>query len=117
MPAPPPGQPPFQPAPGQSLEAFLIADAAATINQANQLMAVLDGQSIADLSSFRFHSQLFSFTAAASLQAVDPCVTGSPQLAVVDGYWLLLKPLSPGTHTLTFGGTIARVFDSKSRTS
>ena len=69
-------------------------------------MAVLDGQSIADLSSFRFHSQLFSFTAAASLQAVDPCVTGSPQLAVVDGYWLLLKPLSPGTHTLTFGGTI-----------
>lgn len=24
--------------------------------------------------------------------------------AVVDGYWSLLPPLSPGEHTLTFGG-------------
>jgi hypothetical protein len=24
--------------------------------------------------------------------------------AVVDGYWSLLSPLSPGEHTLTFGG-------------
>lgn len=26
--------------------------------------------------------------------------------AVVDGYWVLLPPLSPGEHTLTFGGCI-----------
>lgn len=26
--------------------------------------------------------------------------------AVVDGYWVLLPPLSPGEHTLTFGGCV-----------
>ena len=95
----------------ESLEAFLIDDAAKTINQATGLEATLapDHQPPQPLSSFRFHSKLFSFTAAADLLTVDPCVTGSPQLAVVDGYWLLLKPLSPGTHTLTFGGTLPQV--------
>jgi hypothetical protein len=25
--------------------------------------------------------------------------------AASDGYWLMLEPLSPGTHTIEFGGT------------
>jgi len=45
---------------------------------------------------------LFPFTAAISLKDLDGCVTGSPQLAVADGYWLLLEPLSRGEHTLHF---------------
>ncbi len=27
-------------------------------------------------------------------------------LAVSDGYWLMVEPLTPGEHTITFGGQI-----------
>ena len=102
-PEPPPPEPPtFQPAPGQSLEAFLLADAKKVIDTVNELVADLDGQPLTHLFSYRANSQLFSFTGAESLRALDGCVTGSPQLAVADGYWLLLEPLSRGRHTLHF---------------
>jgi len=26
--------------------------------------------------------------------------------AVSDGYWVMLRPLTPGRHTLNFGGTV-----------
>src|SRR5262245_48298847 len=94
--------PNFRPAPGQSLEAFLIADAKTFVDPVNELEADLDGRVFTDLFSYRAHSRLFPFTAPISLHDVDGCVTGSPQLAVVDGYWLFLEPLSPGEHTLHF---------------
>jgi isopentenyl phosphate kinase len=41
-----------------------------------------------------------------SLQPVlDPCITGSPQQAVVDGFFMMLKPLEPGQHTIVVHGT------------
>jgi len=48
-------------------------------------------------------SGLFQFTAAADLKLTgDPCVTGSPQLAISDGYWVMLKPLNHGEHVIHF---------------
>jgi hypothetical protein len=86
----------FEPAPGQTLEDFLTADAKGSMDQVTVAEADLDGK---DLSVDRVASHLFPFTAAADVVALDPCVTGSPQLAVSDGYWVFLKPLSPGRHT------------------
>ena len=94
--------PNFRPAPGQSLEAFLLADAKTFVDPVNELEADLDGRVFKDLFSYRVQSRLFPFTAAISLKDLDGCVTGSPQLAVADGYWLLLEPLSRGEHTLHF---------------
>ncbi len=34
----------------------------------------------------------------------DPCVVKGYK-AVSDGYWIMLKPLAPGVHTLIFSGT------------
>jgi hypothetical protein len=44
------------------------------------------------------------FTAdPAAAPIYDACLTGEPQPGVSTGYWLLLPPLTPGTHTLHFG--------------
>jgi len=101
-----PPTPPFQPAPGQSLEDFLIADAKSVVDLVNHLVADLDGRELSNVFSYRAHSKLFSFTAAIDRKVTDSCITGSPQLAVTDGYWLLLEPLSRGEHTLHFLGAI-----------
>jgi hypothetical protein len=102
----PPGFP--QPAPGQSLKDFLTEGAVNTIDQAVNLQASLDGAKIPILPSYRGTSNMSSFSGDPSLTApFDPCITGSQQKAVSDGYWLLLAPLSPGQHTLQFGGALA----------
>jgi hypothetical protein len=31
-----------------------------------------------------------------------------PGMSISDGYWVMLKPLSPGQHTIRFGGSFVR---------
>jgi hypothetical protein len=72
------------------------------------LVCVVDGQAIADLEDFRFVSPQFTF------QAPTPWIfgpTGGTGTGVSDGYFVMLKPLSPGTHTLSCGG---RFYDAAS---
>lgn len=95
--------PNFQPAPGQTLEEFLREGAAAIIDLATDLFAEVDGVPIGNLFNYRAHSDLVTFTAHPSLIAIDPCVTGEPQPAVADGYWVMLAPFKPGPHTIHFG--------------
>ncbi len=96
--------PTFHPAPGQSLYAFLIAGAAPIVNAAFNLQLSVDGQAVPDVVAYRFTSKhLFSITGDPSLQSVlDPCITGTPQPAISDGYTVMLKPLSPGQHVVTW---------------
>jgi hypothetical protein len=102
--------PNFQPPPGETLEQFLTEGAQAIIDLVTQLEVVVDGQPLNDLFSYRATSRLFTFTADPSLVAFDSCVTGTEQYAVTDGYWILLRPLPSGPHTvfihavLDFGG-------------
>lgn len=105
--------PNFQPAPGQSLYDFLIADAKAFMDGVNLLEVSLDGQPFSDVLSYRFHSEdLFSLTGDLSLQPTfDPCITGSPQPAIVDGFFMMFKPLDPGPHTIRVYGTDVRGAD------
>jgi hypothetical protein len=86
----------FQPPPDMSLEAFLLQDIAPFVDGATA-MARLDGR---PLSVKHIKSRLFSFTAAASQVVNDPCVTGSPQLGVSDGFFVFIEPLPRGDHTL-----------------
>src|SRR6266480_411010 len=98
--------PNFQPPPGQTLEEFLTEGAAAVIDAVTQLEVVVDGQPLNEVFSYRAASRLFTFTADPSLVAFDPCVTGTSQFGVTDGYWILLNPLPPGPHTIFFRGLI-----------
>lgn len=102
-----PAFPDFQPAPGQSLYDFLAADAKFFMDTVDSLSVSLDGQPLNDVFSYRFVSpDLFTITGDLSLQPVlDPCITGSPQQAVVDGFFMMFKPLEPGEHTIVVHGT------------
>jgi hypothetical protein len=97
--------PNFQPPKGQSLEDFLLQDNAQFVD-GEIAMAQLDGKA---LKVKRIKSRLFSFTAAASHSASDPCVTGSPQLGVSDGFFVLVEPLPRGDHflRLSWSGPLA----------
>ncbi len=95
--------PTFQPAPGQSLQDFLTQGARAVVDGVNGLTLSVDGRSVPNLFAYRYTTPLFSFTGDPSLQtSLDPCITGSAQPGVSDGYFIILKPLTAGTHTVVF---------------
>ena len=106
----------FQPGPGQSLEQFLTVGygpyfgARQYIDHVTALSATLDGVPIQDLSLppensiYRATSPMFVFNGDRTLLSWDPCV-GPGHKGVSDGYWIMLKPLSPGLHILSFSGT------------
>jgi hypothetical protein len=81
----------------QSLESFLQVGVAPLIDEVNSATATLDGKA---LNIRRISSGIFGFTAAISQVANDPCVTGSPQVGVVDGLFVTIDPLPPGRHVL-----------------
>jgi len=106
----------FEPAPGQSLYDFLRADAAFYLDTVDFLEVSLDGHTLNgfdgqtlnhDARYYRYASDdLFSITGDLSLRTkLDPCITGSPQPAVLDGFFMMFKPLAPGEHTIVVHGT------------
>lgn len=67
------------------------------------LEVTLDGKPVADLFAYRVQSQPggFTFRSGPLFEAfgVQP---GDRFPAVADGYWILLKPLPPGSHSVSF---------------
>lgn len=96
--------PSFQPAPGQTLEEFLTEGADFFISHVTELEAEVDGVALEDLFDYRATSKLFTFTGDPSLTEIDPCITGTPQFGVADGYWIMLAPLSAGSHAIHLRG-------------
>ncbi|MGZ6027852.1 MAG: hypothetical protein ACXWK5_00430 [Myxococcaceae bacterium] len=96
--------PSFQPAPGQTLEDFLARGARAFDDAVTHLAATIDGRSI-EVSRYRYTTGLVSFTGDPSLTTTfDGCVTGSQQVGVADGWYVLLR-LPAGDHTLVVTAT------------
>jgi hypothetical protein len=74
----------------------------------NSLFCTIDGQAVANLSAFRFVSSQFEFTAPRNwIFAPNGQPRGGSGTAVADGYFLMIKPLSAGEHTLNCGGTLS----------
>src|SRR4051812_4509681 len=85
----------------------LAADAKANIDGVTALHAKIDGVDVPDLFTHRETSPVFSYTLPEdniydALGAPEAAQTVSP--AVSDGYWLMVAPLSAGTHDINFGG-------------
>jgi hypothetical protein len=99
--------PAFHPAPGQSLFDFLIADVKPLLDSVNLLEVSLDGRPLGAALGYRFTStHLFSIVGDPSLRTtLDPCITGTAQPAVIDGFFMMFKPLDPGLHTIVVHGT------------
>lgn len=103
----------FEPPPGESLEQFLAEGAASVEDQVTTLSLTVDGVAVPEPFDYRYGTPLFHFTGDPSLTAtVDPCVTGSDQVAVADGFFVMLKPLDRGTHTVTFGAASPNIQSS-----
>jgi hypothetical protein len=80
-------------------DAALASCARAQINHTANFQASVDGQDLVDLCKYRVLSPPFNVNAVAG----NPYgVPSGPNRAVSDGYWIILKPLSPGMHTLHF---------------
>ena len=92
--------PTFEPAPGQSMEDFLREGVRAFNDGLSGLTVTVNGRPV-DAGAHRHTSGLFQFQADPSLvgHIPDPCLTGGPQEAVVDGWGAMLQ-LAPGQHTV-----------------
>jgi hypothetical protein len=66
------------------------------------VFCIIDGVPVKNLAAYRFSSPQFEFAAP------TPWIfgaTGGTGTAVGDGYYLMLAPMSAGTHTIHYGGT------------
>jgi len=101
--------PNFQPDPGQSMEDFL-KNGTSTFSGVTDFMALvantsvtIDGSPVSNTANYQFISNLFNFTANEDLaNCFDPCINGASQPGVAGGYYIMLKPLSKGTHTVHY---------------
>jgi hypothetical protein len=89
-------------------ESELRADANGLIDLAHGLEATVDGRPV-DVYAYRAESPLFQFTLPEG-NIVDPALDGQTFGGVDAGYYLLLHPLPPGSHTIEFRGEIVGSF-------
>ena len=90
-----------EPGPGQTVEQLLTSLAIPLANAIDQLSLTIDGVAFTNLSSYKFISPMFTTSANADLaNCFDGCITGTPQQFVTGGYFVMLKPLSAGTHVI-----------------
>ena len=88
------------PTDGPTLEA-IRAQAKKDLDQVTELEVTVDGVAIQSLRNFRFRSpEPFSFTGPADESGwLFPGQRGTYE-AVAEGYWIMLKPLPVGHHTI-----------------
>lgn len=99
----------FHPSPGQSMEDFLtngnddflgVVDMMAGVSEQS---VTVDGADVSNPEKYLFTTDLFTFRGSPDLATCfDPCVTGEDQDGVASGNYIMLKPLSIGTHTVHY---------------
>jgi len=82
-----------QRATAQAVADFIVVDS---------LFMTIDGDAVSNIEDFRFQSPQFTFTAPTPWVFGD---TGGTGTSVADGFYVMLKSLDRGEHTLHYGGT------------
>jgi hypothetical protein len=83
----------------QDLIKELTAEAKTMVDRAEGLGLTVDGTEVKDLKKFRVVSAVFETVGPDADKALHLSFAGK-QTSVADGYWVLLKPLAPGPHTI-----------------
>lgn len=97
----------WEPAEGQSLVDFLKESAKEVMDAFEIIEVTIDGNEIEDTDRYRLSTDLFYFTGNLELKdCFDACITGEPQPALIDGYFMMLKKLKVGKHTIFVRGEI-----------
>jgi hypothetical protein len=100
-----------EPAPGQTVEQLLTSLAVPFADAIDQLSLTVDGISVGNLSGYKVISPMFTTSANADLaNCFDGCLSGTPQQFVAASYFIMLKPLSPGTHIVHRVGGASSIF-------
>jgi hypothetical protein len=82
-------------------EADLIKRSEQATNRLIKIEASIDDQKVGHLEDYRVRSEVFDLTFPKdNVYNVKPGLTRS----VCDGYWLFIKPLQAGTHSIFFKG-------------
>lgn len=69
----------------------------------SSLSVTLDGDEVSNMGSYRFVSDVFDCVGNPELSnCLDPCINSDPQPTVMGGYFVMLKPLSKGQHTVHY---------------
>lgn len=90
-------------------EAGLRACAKFFANHITSVSCSIDGVEVKSLQNYRFHSKLFTWgplPANNLFQNPDNFPGGLTSQAVSDGYFIMVAPLSAGSHTIHFAGTL-----------
>ncbi len=85
-------------------EAAIRALAASNVDAIESPYFELDGVLLADPKSYREASPPGGFTLSDSPLLRQLGLPAMDRLAVADGYWAMLEPLTAGEHTIRFGG-------------
>ena len=91
-------------APGVACVVTVLRAAAASSMDSVTLEASIDGIPVRNLNDYRVESPVFSVTLPEDNLVGIPSGTYAPMVS--DGYWLMLAPLSRGTHTIYFKGVV-----------
>jgi len=95
-----------EPAPFYGANAQAARACAALWNDGTNLKSlrmIIDGKHVTDLDDYRVQSPFYDFIVppADNFLGVNGVTSGS---SVSDGYWVMVKPLSPGVHVVHFEG-------------
>jgi hypothetical protein len=74
------------------------------MNHATNLTVEIDGRQLTNLSRQRVQAPVFTVRTPSNPVFLDPSTTFD--LAIDDGYYIMLAPLPPGQHTIRFTGAI-----------
>jgi hypothetical protein len=91
--------------------ATMRAFVAGQMNNPVSLQASIDGVPVMNLGSFRVQSPVFTIhLPQGNIDSAFGVRQGAYRPSVSDGYFLLVEPLPPGMHTVSFGGQSAGGF-------
>ena len=82
-------------------EPDLRSYAKADLDEATILEVIVDSFQLTDVKNYRIQSNLFSVMIPSDIQGA--LVSGETK-SISDGYWVFLKPLPVGLHTISFKG-------------
>jgi hypothetical protein len=94
-------EPPFFGAP----EAEQRAGADYFTDHITEVSVSISGAAVEGVGAYRFDSSQFEFDAPTPWIFDTSGDTGGDDTAVGDGYYLMIKPLAEGTHTIEYSGT------------
>jgi hypothetical protein len=88
-------------------EKVLSATAKELMDTAEDLQVIVDEKPLKDVVKYRVATPLFTLNGPDKADAVVDNASGACKM-VSDGYWIMLKPLDKGDHTLRIKGTVKK---------